>query len=82
MINFPDDAIPIPNKWVFFKKYNKQGELIKYKVCLVVKGYAQQPGFNYTDTLAPVIRFETIQAILAIVPSKKLAMHQMDVKVA
>ncbi len=50
LVECPDDAIPIPNKWVFLKKYNKQGELIKHKARLVVKGCAQRPGFDYTDT--------------------------------
>jgi hypothetical protein len=41
LVECPDDAIPIPNKWVFLKKYNKQGELTKHKVRLVVKGCVQ-----------------------------------------
>jgi hypothetical protein len=80
LVDCPDDAIPIPNKWVFLKKYNKQGELVKHKARLVVKGCAQRPGFDYTDTFAPVVRLETIRAILSLVPSKKLRIHQMDVK--
>ena len=80
LVECPKDAIPIPNKWVFRKKYNKEGELTKYKARLVVKGFAQRPGFDYTDTFAPVVHLETIRAILAIVPSQKLVIRQMDVK--
>jgi hypothetical protein len=80
LVECPDDAVPIPNKWVFLKKYNKQGELVKHKARLVVKGCAQRPGFDYTDTFAPVVCLEMIWAILSLVPSKKLRMHQMDVK--
>ncbi len=32
------------------------------------------------DTFAPVVCLKTIQAILAIVPSQKLVIRQMDVK--
>ena len=32
------------------------------------------------DTFSPVVRLETIWAILAIVPSERLETHQMDVK--
>ena len=70
----------LPNKWVFLKKYNKQEELTKHKARLVVKGCAQQPGFDSIDTFSPVVRLKTIQEILAIVAIKWLIMHQMDVK--
>jgi len=35
------DVIPIANKWVFAKKRDKMGQIIKYKARLVVKGCAQ-----------------------------------------
>jgi len=41
LVECPSDAIPIRNKWVFLKRYNKEGELTKYKALLVVKGCAQ-----------------------------------------
>ena len=80
LVDCPNEAVPIPNKWVFVKKYNNQGELLKYKARLVVKGCAQRPGFDYNDTFSPVVRLETIRAILSMVPSKKLQIQQMDVK--
>ena len=45
-----------------------------------MKGCAQQPGFDFNETYAPVIRIETIHTILALVPSKGLKVQQMDVK--
>jgi len=41
LVDCPKEAVLIPNKWVFLKKYNKQGELIKHKARLVVKGCMQ-----------------------------------------
>jgi len=78
--NQPEDVIPIGNKWVLTQKYDREGKLIKYKARLVVKGCAQRPGFDFNETYAPVVRIETICAILALVPCKGFKVQQMDVK--
>lgn len=80
LTNTPAEAIPIMNKWVFTKKYNKEGDLIKYKARLVVKGCAQRPGYDYDETFAPVVRLETIRTILALSVAENLVIRQMDVK--
>ena len=76
----PANAIPINNKWVFTKKYNKEGNLLRYKGRLVVKGCAQRPGQDYTETFSPVVRLETLRAILALAVQKDLHIRQLDVK--
>src|SRR5277367_6269862 len=73
-------AVPIANKWVFVKKRNKAGEVIRYKARLVVKGCAQRPGYDYMETFSPVVRMDTLRAILALVAEEGLKMQQMDVK--
>jgi hypothetical protein len=52
--------MPISNKWVFTKKYNKTGDLLKYKGRLVVKGYVQHAGHDYVETFSPVVQLETL----------------------
>ncbi len=53
---------------------------MRYKVRLVTKGCAQRPGYDYLETHSPVVRLETIRAILALAPTRKLHIHQMDIK--
>ena len=80
LVEKPPDAIPIANKWTFVRKRNKAGEIIKYKARLVAKGCAQRPGHDYVETFSPVVRMETIRAILALIPIEKLKFQQMDIK--
>ena len=80
LVDLPKGRVPISNKWVLVRKYNKEGILEKYKARLVAKGYSQIPGMDYMDTFSPVVRLETIRAILALAVSQNWEIQQMDVK--
>ena len=80
LIDKPKGIVPIANKFIFAKKRDKQGNVTKYKARLVAKGCAQRPGFDYVETHSPVVRMETLRAILAIAPMRKLYIHQLDIK--
>ena len=43
------------------------------------KGYSQHPGFNFKETLAPTVRYSTIQIILTIAALQDLELHLVDI---
>ena len=44
------------------------------------KGYSQLYGIDFTETFAPVRRFSSLRAILAMAAAAAYEIHQMDVK--
>jgi Reverse transcriptase (RNA-dependent DNA polymerase) len=76
----PPDVVPIVNKWVFVKKQNKAGEVVRHKARLVAKGCVQHPGHDCMETLSPVVRMDTLHVILALIAEKGLKLQQMEVK--
>ena len=80
LVNAPEDRKPIINKWVFVRKYDKDGNLQKYKACLVARGFSQMPGMDFNETFSLVVRLETIHMILALAVAEDWEIQWMDVK--
>jgi len=69
------------NKWVFRIKGEHDGSK-HYKARLVVKGFQQKEGIDYTDIFSPVVKMTTIRIVLSIVAAEDLHLEQLDVKTA
>ncbi|CAL8153387.1 unnamed protein product [Prunus armeniaca] len=61
-------------------KFNEDGSIQKHKARLVAKGYSQQPGIDFNETFAPVVRMEIIRTVLALAAQLKTEVYQLDVK--
>jgi hypothetical protein len=80
MVQRPEGKNVIGSKWIFKNKLNEQGQVIRNKVRLVCKGYAQIEGLDFDETFAPVERLEAIRMFLAYACHKRFKVYQMDVK--
>jgi hypothetical protein len=70
----------IPLRWVFRIKRDAKGKFEKYKCRIVVKGYSQIAGLDFSGTFAPVVRIESIRVIFALAATNDLYILHIDCK--
>jgi hypothetical protein len=78
----PTKAKVLDNRWVYKVKHNPDASLERLKARLVIKGYEQRQGLDYSKTFAPFCRYESLRLLLAIAAAKQLKMKQFDIKTA
>ena len=69
------------NKWVYGVKEEYNGSK-RHKVRLVVKGFQQKEGIDYTDIFSLVVKLNAIRSVLSIVTVEELHLEQLDVNTA
>lgn len=79
MTELPPGEKAIGSKWVFKIKYNADGSIERYKVCLVAMGNRQVEGTDYSETFAPVVRMETIKTFMGVALARHWDIHQIDI---
>ncbi|KAK0584230.1 hypothetical protein LWI29_009630 [Acer saccharum] len=79
LAKLPEGKKALQNKWVFRIKEEHDGSK-RYKARLVVKGFQQKEGIDYTDIFSPVNKLTTIRLVLSIVAANGLYLEQLDVK--
>nr|GMC60177.1 Retrovirus-related Pol polyprotein from transposon TNT 1-94 [Ipomoea batatas] len=67
----PVGSTTIGVKWVYRTKLNIDGSANKHKTRLVVKGYAQLYGVDYSEMFTPVAMLDTIRFLLAFAAQKQ-----------
>ena len=78
----PPGVRPLPSKLVFGIKRDLEGNIDKYKVRLVAKGFRQVAGRDYDDVYAPTAQHVTLRVLLAIASALGYVVEQLDVRTA
>ncbi|GJT75322.1 retrovirus-related pol polyprotein from transposon TNT 1-94 [Tanacetum coccineum] len=60
-----DNIKPLTLKWLFKNKHDEENMVIRDKIYLVVRGYSQEEGIDFEESLALVARIEAIRILLA-----------------
>ena len=79
LVPLPEGRKTVGCKWVFRVKNKPNGTIEKFKARLVAKGFTQQPGTDFSETFAPVVRLNNLRSLLAYAIQNKLLIHQMDI---
>jgi len=79
LVDLPEGRETIGCKWVFKLKHASDGQVERFKGRLVAKGYSQKHGLDYDETFSPVVRHQSIRALLAYGVKQGMLIHQMDV---
>jgi len=77
LTSLPEGRDPIGCRWLFKRKDDG-----RYKARLVAKGYSQREGLDYSETFAPVAKFNSLRSLLALVCENDWELAGMDVKTA
>ena len=80
LVHFSKGAKAIGYKWVYKTKKDSLGNIERYKVRVVAKGFTQKEGIGYIKTFSPISKKDYLGIILALVAHLDLELKQMDVK--
>jgi len=72
----------IDSKWVYRIKTDGVGNAVRFKSRLVVRGFRQRKGIDYSDTFSPVARYDSARLLLAIAAAKSFELRQFNVSTA
>nr|GEU65367.1 hypothetical protein [Tanacetum cinerariifolium] len=82
LVDLPHGKRAIGTKWVYKKKRDQRGIVVKNKARLVTQGHRQEEGIDYDEVFAPVAKIEAIRLFLAYASFMNFIMYQIDVKSA
>ena len=69
----------ISGKWCFKIKKGPDGNIIRRKARYVARGFTQQPGIDFDETVSPVMTLTTMRSIAAVATQENMVIKQIDI---
>ncbi|GKE72264.1 retrovirus-related pol polyprotein from transposon TNT 1-94 [Tanacetum coccineum] len=82
LVECPISRNIIAVKWIWKNKTDAENTVIRNKTCLVAKGYGQEEGIDFEESVAPVARLEAVRIFMTYAAHKNFPIYQMDVTAA
>mmetsp|Transcript_62378 Transcript_62378/g.129470 ORF Transcript_62378/g.129470 Transcript_62378/m.129470 type:complete len:123 (+) Transcript_62378:692-1060(+) len=78
IVDTPTHVLPLPSRFTYSIKRNKDGSISKYKACLVARGDMQTED-EYSTTFAPTSRFTAIRTIISLATQEQMTLKHWDI---
>ncbi|GKV10172.1 hypothetical protein SLEP1_g21576 [Rubroshorea leprosula] len=82
LVKLPKNRKALKNRWVYRVKHEYGTLVPRYKARLVVKGFSQRKGVDFSEIFAPVVKMSSIRVVLGLAACLDLEVEQTDVKTA
>nr|GEV35556.1 Gag-Pol polyprotein [Tanacetum cinerariifolium] len=82
LVPLPEGRLVIKVKWLWKNKTDVKNTVIHNKSRLVAKGYSQQEGIHFKESLALVARLEVVRMFVDYAAYKNFIIYHIDVKTA
>ena len=81
-------VVPLPrsdrnivgSKWIYKIKRDANGDIARYKARLVAQGFSQQPGIDFAEIFSPVVPYDSLRLLIALVAHHRWRPQQLDIK--
>ena len=82
LVPLPPNKKAITSHWVYKTKASNNKDSLHFKARLVARGFKQTDGVDFLETFALVVRWETIQTLIALAIHLNWPIHHLDVLTA
>jgi hypothetical protein len=67
IVSKPEGKSVVTSRWLYKIKHVPDGNIEKFKVGFMVRGFSQKEGVDYEETFTPVARYISFRAVMSII---------------